>query len=704
MIYGDKAASRESNDSLNHALTVEMHYTRSTYDPCLYWYEPKVYAVRFRKKLKKARSASHRTDATEDGARSAPPEIHMVCGHVDDLAHQGDDDDMTWFEEELAKHFTIGKAEDMTSFLGMSIDQDAKACTVHCSQPGLMLKLESIHGHLWQGKKPPSTPLPPGIELTERATDEQFQQAKGGPFANIVSTLAYASRMTAIHLALPVALLSRHMSKWSAEHMQLAIRVAHYAMIHKNEGITFCGYGNDEDDTLSGTADASFGERALLAHFVLINGAPFDWGIATARVVVLSTTDAELRAAMALARKVKGWRLLMNELPIRFRQDKPTKCEGDCSPAVTIVNNPGALGDATRHLKRAVLFMRECVATQETTYDWKPTRFMRSDIGTKPLTRVLHDEHLAELNGRCQANDWERLRRNGGKHIHYESLLALKEQQTLRASRGKATKTKMGKRSEPNYLIETTELTRIEGGLKRSRDHVLLNLANCDDEQISVLQAQRLGFMSNKRLKMLHNLYDDFEYPADLGGHTFLANMRAGFPKASHKNQVKADETRIWKPCEHLCVDAFELGCLTIHGARWVFVFTDNKVTKKRFVMLARSRAHYPRVLMRLLGKVKALGWEVRVLRPDGAGELVGEAARTVMAHHDNIHLEVSSPRQPQENGASERAVRSVTEKARVLMMNAPHLPAGCGGLAVLHASALLEFHPIHVRAELLDQ
>jgi hypothetical protein len=262
----------------------------------------------------------------------------------------------------------------------------------------------------------------------------------------------------------------------------------------------------------------------------------------------------------------------------------------------------------------------------------------------------------------------------------------------------------MGKRSEPNYIIETTELTRIEVGLKRSRDHVLLNLANCDDEQISVLQAQRLGFMSNKRLKMLHNLYDDFEYPADLGGHTFLANMRAGFPKASHKNQVKADETRIWKPCEHLCVDAFELGCLTIHGARWVFVFTDNKVTKKRFVMLARSRAHYPRVLMRLLGKVKALGWEVRVLRPDGAGELVGEAARTVMAHHDNIHLEVSSPRQPQENGASERAVRSVTEKARVLMMNAPHLPAGCGGLAVLHASALLEFHPIHVRAELLDQ
>ena len=37
MIYGDKAASRESNDSLNHALTVEMHYTRSTYDPCLFW-------------------------------------------------------------------------------------------------------------------------------------------------------------------------------------------------------------------------------------------------------------------------------------------------------------------------------------------------------------------------------------------------------------------------------------------------------------------------------------------------------------------------------------------------------------------------------------------------------------------------------------------------------------------------------------------
>ena len=138
---------------------------------------------------------------------------------------------------------------------------------------------------------------------------------------------------------------------------------------------------------------------------------------------------------MQLARKVKGWRLLLNELPIRFRQDKPTMCEGDCSPAVTIVNNPGALGDATRHLKRAVMFMRECVATQETAYDWTPTRFMPADLGTKALTKIIHDEHLFELSGRVQANDWCRLKECNTPHIRYESLLALKEQEMWREER-----------------------------------------------------------------------------------------------------------------------------------------------------------------------------------------------------------------------------------------------------------------------------
>ena len=65
------------------------------------------------------------------------------------------------------------------------------------------------------------------------------------------------------------------------------------------------------------------------------------------------------------------------------------------------------------------------------------------------------------------------------------------------------------------------------------------------------------------------------------------------------------------------------------------------------------------------------------------------------MEHHDNIQMEVSSPRQPQENGSSKRSVRAITEKARVLMMNAPHLPTACGGRAVLHASALLQ--PSHM-------
>ena len=200
--------------------------------------------------------------------------------------------------------------------------------------------------------------------------------------------------------------------------------------------------------------------------------------------------------------------------------------------------------------------------------------------------------------------------------------------------------------------------------------------------------------MGNAKLIKLQECMKGFEYPGGIQNHSFLAQLRAGFPKKTQKNLRDEDDEqeRVYEPCEHLCVDSFELSVQTIHKGRHVYVFTDAKCSKKRWALLAQAKAHYPRVLLRLLGKVRALGWEVKCLRTDGAGELVGEPARQVMDQHC-IALEESSPHRPEENGSSERTVRAITEKARALMLNAPHLPASCGGLAVLHASALLEFH-----------
>lgn len=265
--------------------------------------------------------------------------------------------------------------------------------------------------------------------------------------------------------------------------------------------------------------------------------------------------------------------------------------------------------------------------------------------------------------------------------------------------------------------IETvTEESRAGGG-KRARaksqvrdaqvcnehDHGhinFVNVARLKAKEKSLLQAQILGFMRNDKLIKLKGCMEKFDYQGGLQNPSFLALMRAGFPKKTQKN-LRHDThgmERTYEPCEHLCVDAFELSIETIHRSKYVYLFTDAKCSKKRWAMLARAKAHYPRVLLRLLGHVRALGWEVKCLRTDGAGELVGEPARQIMDHH-GIALEESSPHRPEENGSSERSVRAITDKARALMLNAPHLPASCEGLAVLHASALLELQPFEIDA-----
>ena len=144
-----------------------------------------------------------------------------------------------------------------------------------------------------------------------------------------------------------------------------------------------------------------------------------------------------------------------------------------------------------------------------------------------------------------------------------------------------------------------------------------VNFARLKAKEKSLLQAQILGFMGNAKLTIIQECMSGFEYPGGLQNHSFLAKLRAGFPKKTQKNLRDDDEPsgRRYEPCEHLCVDSFELSVRTIHGARYVYLFTDAKCSKKRWALLARSKAHYPRVLLRLLGKVRALGWEVKCLR-----------------------------------------------------------------------------------------
>ena len=736
MIYGDRAASARSGERLT-GWVISIGYTQSAVDPCFFFLVPKVIAPELVAALTEELE-QHLADAKRYGRESGesakrqkkraqglkelavPPinEVHKLIIHVDDLAHGGKPEDMDNFETALQKAFKVGTMGECKSFNGMTIVQDDEACTVTMSQPNLLEKLEAEHGHYWHGTKVPKAPLPPGTKLEARATDEEYAEAKHLPFASIVSTLAYGARMTMLQIGLAVALLSRHMAKHNKEQFELLVQCAHYAYETRNVGITFCGYGNDHDDQLTATADASFGDRCVLAHYLKMNGAAFDHSIASNKTVMLSTTEAELNAAARCGRAVMGYRNLMEEMPGHYRQTAATPVEGDCGPCITICNNPGALSEATRHMRRSAMYMRELVCHHLTAYTWTPTRFLQADAGTKVLTTLMHQQHLAELNGTAQAASWKKYKFHQTAHKPYETMLARDEQQQRRTEAEMERKASRGggqKRKTDHDKVDNA--TRAGGGRQASAQDVatgeepaadsgpdrvnFVNFARLKAKEKSLLQAQIMGFMGNAKLTIVQDCMRGFEYPGGIQNHSFLAKLRAGFPKKTQKNLRDDDEPigRRYEPCEHLCVDSFELSVRTIHGGRHVYLFTDAKCSKKRWALLARSKAQYPRVLIRLLGKVRALGWEVKCLRTDGAGEMVGEPARQVMDQHA-IALEESSPHRPEENGSSERAVRAITEKARALMLNAPHLPASAGGLAVLHASALLEFQPFQIDVE----
>ena len=112
-----------------------------------------------------------------------------------------------------------------------------------------------------------------------------------------------------------------------------------------------------------------------------------------------------------------------------------------------------------------------------------------------------------------------------------------------------------------------------------------VNFARLKTKEKSLLQAQILGFMGNAKLVKLQECMKGFEYPGGIQNHSFLAQLRAGFPKKTQKNLRDEDDEqeRVYEPCEHLCVDSFELSVQTIHKGRHVYVFTDAKCSKKRW-------------------------------------------------------------------------------------------------------------------------
>ena len=102
----------------------------------------------------------------------------------------------------------------------------------------------------------------------------------------------------------------------------------------------------------------------------------------------------------------------------------------------------------------------------------------------------------------------------------------------------------------------------------------------------------------------------------------------------------------------------------TPNGASYFALFIDD-FSGYRFIFLMKNKSEASKCFMQLINTIRGeTGNLVRTLRTDGGGEWSGNEF-SIWLNKKGIRHETSSPHTPQQDGVSERGIRTVTEGAR---------------------------------------
>jgi hypothetical protein len=129
------------------------------------------------------------------------------------------------------------------------------------------------------------------------------------------------------------------------------------------------------------------------------------------------------------------------------------------------------------------------------------------------------------------------------------------------------------------------------------------------------------------------------------------------------------------------------MGMQSYQGAKGGFVFVC-PVSGRMKVKLYASTKQYPAILYQVLQEVESEGYAVREIYVDTFIVNISKAAEDVAAMYKVRIIPISSGT-PQELAYAERAVQTLAQMSRALMLGAPHLPQYCWGCSDLYAEVL---------------
>jgi len=270
-----------------------------------------------------------------------------VVVYVDDLLIAGELSKVQRVKQELLGQFQGKDMGEVGVFVGLKIERDRDARTLHISQPAHAQQLVEKVG--LTAAKGRDLPISTADQVTAAGTglDEKGQAL----YREVVGSLLYLSTHTRPDLAHVTGVLSRYMANPTAEQWTVAKGAVRYLRGTSSMGINYGG--ENAGRGLEGYVDSDFAgdkedRKSTSGMVFMLGGGAVSWGSKKQSTVSCSTTEAEYIAAAGgvreamwfqkLGRDLLGWG--ETRLPPTVSIDSSTSSRGSsrnfpsCTPTV----------------------------------------------------------------------------------------------------------------------------------------------------------------------------------------------------------------------------------------------------------------------------------------------------------------------------------------------------------------------------------
>jgi len=306
-------------------------------------------------------------------------DILVIILYVDDMLLTGTDaDQISAFKSELRSTFEMSDMGMLHHYLGIQFIQREKG--IFMLQSKYVQRL--LERFKFQDCKPISTPMEPGLKLTEHDGSESFDAIL---YCQAVGCLIYLCN-TRPDIQYAVSQVSRYMHSPHMLHWQAVKRVFRYLQGTKSYGLIFPRGGdlhlnayNDSDwagdfDTRQSTSGNCF----FLGHSCI------SWLSKKQSTVATSSCQAEYRAAFTTTVECVWLRRLLADLLLVL--EEPTPILTDSQSAIAVARNP-VFHARTKHIEIHYHYVRERLHAGEISMIYCPTHDNVADIFTKALPR-----------------------------------------------------------------------------------------------------------------------------------------------------------------------------------------------------------------------------------------------------------------------------------------------------------------------------